>query len=365
MRGHKQTTTEPTMMFHHVREIQMRLLSVVSVLIVGMVVGYLFYQPLFEFIKAPLHGSLHYMSPSGSFLFIVKICMMIGVIAALPVAVYNVIMFIQPALEKRLSRSRVYFTTTASLVLAGTGAGFGFLIIVPLALHFFYGFQIDGLVAIISADEYLRFVMGITITFAVLFQLPLLLSLADHIRPLPPRTLLKFEKYVVLGSIVVAIVVPFANDLTVQTLVASPVIILYNLSIIVVIIQQAVRRRRERKQNKQQLIVEQDAKQFVRTTAAVVPPYSATPVPLKTMSSSRSTIPTPIVANPKQTAATVHRPMRSMDGTLYSRSTASVRVQPRTTPTRVISDIRRPVVPPRRSPGLSSGPAVINDKLSS
>jgi sec-independent protein translocase protein TatC len=103
-----------TTMFHHVREIQLRLLTVVAVLLVGMVVGYLFYEQLFQFIKSPLHTDLHYTSPAGSFNFIIKICMMVGLVGALPVAVYNIIMFIQPALKERISRLRVYVTTFLS-----------------------------------------------------------------------------------------------------------------------------------------------------------------------------------------------------------------------------------------------------------
>jgi sec-independent protein translocase protein TatC len=213
-----------------------------------MAVGYIFYEPLFAFVKAPLHAPLHYMSPAGSFTLVVKISLVIGVIAALPVAVYNAIMFVQPALTKRLSRTRVYFTTLASLVLSAGGAVFGFFFILPMALQFFYKFQVSGLEAIISADEYLRFVAGIIITFVLIFQLPLLISLADHIRPLPPKKLLKLEKYVIVGSIIVAIAVPFSFDPIVQLLIASPIIILYNLSILVVLAQRFMRKRIVRRQ---------------------------------------------------------------------------------------------------------------------
>lgn len=244
MRGHRGGTKQPTMMIHHVREIQIRLLAVVGVLLVGMIVGYMFYEPLFEFIKAPLNAPLHYMSPAGSFTFIIKICLMIGIIAALPVAIYNAIMFVQPALAKQLSKARIYFTTLASLVLAASGAAFGFLIIIPLALRFFYKFQVDGLVAIISADEYLRFVVSVIITFVLIFQLPLIISLIDHITPLPPKKLLKIEKYIIVGSVFIGVVVPFALDPTVQLLIASPIIVLYNLSIGIVVLQHAYRKRR-------------------------------------------------------------------------------------------------------------------------
>lgn len=246
---HEKRSAKSTTMIHHIREIQLRLLVTVLVLIAGMVVGYLFYEPLFHFIKSPLDGPLHYTSPAGSFSFIIKICLMIGVVVTLPVAVYNIIMFIQPALKERLSRTRVYVTTFLSLVFAVGGAAFAFLVIIPMALDFFFKFQVDGLEALISADDYLQFVVNVIVTFALIFQLPLIISLIDHIKPLPPKKLLKAEKFIIVGSIAIGVLVPFALDPVVQLLIASPIIILYNLSIVVVLIQQRSRRRTTAKSN--------------------------------------------------------------------------------------------------------------------
>lgn len=300
MRGRSETAAQaPTMMIHHVREIQLRLLAVVGVLIAGMVVGYLYYEPLFEFIKAPLSGPLHYTSPAGSFTFIIKICMMIGIIVTLPVAIYNAIMFVQPALSKRLSRARVYLTTFASLLLAAGGAAFGFFVIIPLALRFFYKFQVDGLVALISADEYLRFVVGVIITFVIIFQLPLLISLIDHIKPLPPRKLLKLEKYIIVGSVFVGVVVPFALDPTVQLLIASPIIVLYNLSIIIVVVQHGVRARRMKRA---------EARARKRTPHVAEPAAVQAPVPV---AATAPVVPATTISAP---VAPKRRPVRSMDG---------------------------------------------------
>lgn len=310
----------PTVMIHHIREIQLRLLAIVAVSLGGMAVGYLFYEPLFAFIKAPLDGPLHYMSPAGSFTFIIKICMMVGVIVALPVAVYNVIMFIQPALARRLSRLRVYLTTLASLLLAGSGAAFGYFIILPLALRFFYKFQVEGLEAIIAADEYLRFVIGVIITFVLIFQLPLLMSLADHIRPLPPRKLLKAEKYIVVGSIFIGVIVPFALDPTVQLLIASPIIVLYNLSIVIVLWQQFVRRRAPSKKELQSPATPPE-KDF---STAPEPTSQSAPMPIQAA--------VPTAHRPPVTAAPTPLRRRSIDGTLGGRRPAApVRPQPRPT----------------------------------
>lgn len=331
------------MMIHHVKEIQMRFLAVVAVLIAGMVVGYIFYEPLFAFIKAPLHGPLHYMSPVGSFSFIIKICLMTGIVAALPVAVYNFIMFVQPALSARLSRARVYATTFFSLLLATSGAAFAFFVILPLALRFFYKFKVDGLVALISADDYFRFVVNVVITFVVIFQLPLIISVIDHITPLPPRKLLKFEKFIIIGSVLIAVVVPFALDPTVQLLIASPIIILYNVAIVVVLLQHRARTQRLKR-----------AERVAAAEKAKMPAPLMPPLP---ESLSLATEPTPepepmpvpepaapVVPKPHPATPTVRKTVRkSMDGTIRR-----VKTKPAAplSKARFISDIR----PARRPP---------------
>lgn len=230
-------------LIHHVKEIQARLLCIVAVLLLGMAVGFFYYEQLFNIIRLPLHTDLHYTSPAGSFNFVVEVCFVVGIIFTLPVAVYNVIMFLQPALSTQLSKARVYLTTFFSLALAASGALFAFLVILPLALKFFFKFQVDGLVALISANDYLNFVVNIVVTFVIIFQLPLLLTTIDHIKPLSLRTLIKGEKYIIVLGFAIALIVPFAMDPIVQLLIASPIIILYNIAIISVLIQHAFQRK--------------------------------------------------------------------------------------------------------------------------
>lgn len=164
----------------------------------------------------------------------------------IPIIIYNVIMFVRPAFEKALPKRRVYLTTLFSALLAFAGAAFGFLVIVPGALQFFAGFQVNGLSALISADAYLGFVTNVIITFILVFQLPLLIAFIDTIKPLTPRKLFGAEKWVILGSLVISFLVPFALDITTSLLIAAPIVGLYNISIVIVLLRHAQQRYRER-----------------------------------------------------------------------------------------------------------------------
>jgi len=236
VRGKRQSLpTGQQVMLDHVKELRIRLFVCAGVLILGGVLGYLFYEQILVWLKSPLVGDLYYTTPAGSFNFILKVSTMVGIAMVIPLAVYQLIMFTSPALKKAFSRSRVIGYTGISVLLAAAGAAFGFYIILPGALHFFAGFQVSGLSALISADSYLSFVTNVLITFIIVFQIPLILVIIDHINPIPPKRLFNAEKYVILGGLVVSFFVPFALDITTSLLIAAPIIVLYNISIGVII----------------------------------------------------------------------------------------------------------------------------------
>jgi len=226
-------------MADHLKELRIRLLVIVAVIIIGGVVGYVFYPQILSWFRSPLHADLYYSSPAGSFSFIMKVSSMVGIGLALPVLIYNIMMFIQPALKQRFTVARITGFTIASVLLAVTGALFAFYTILPGALKFFGGFQVSGLSALISADSYLSFVSNSLITFMIVFQIPLLMIIIDRIKPISPKKLLSWEKYVVVGGLVIALVVPFAFDIVTCLLIAAPIVILYNISLVMIVAQHA------------------------------------------------------------------------------------------------------------------------------
>jgi len=222
----KQTISE------HVNELRIRLVRSALVFLVGGAVGYIFRNPLTEIIRKPLHETLYYSSPAGGFNFVMKICFITGLLLALPVLVYNVIGFIQPALKNPLTRKHVRRLALLSGLLAASAVIFVYFNVLPTSLHFFQGFQTSNIKALISTETYLNFVTNAMITFILIFQIPLLMLFIDKIRPTPPRTLLKYERHVIVGSLVIAILLPFTYDPVTQFIIAVPIVVLYNLSIL-------------------------------------------------------------------------------------------------------------------------------------
>ena len=245
MKRRNKVTSGDQILLDHVRELQKRLIATIAVFAVGSVIGYFLFEQIVNVLRAPLGQELYYSTPTGSLGFIVKICTMVGVAFALPTLVYNVMMFLRPAFGRAMSIKQAYLLTFGSVLLAFSGIAFGYYLIIPGALHFFAGFQFDGLTALITADSYLSFVTNVIITFIIVFQIPLLMALIDRVKPLTPKRLFANEKYIILAGLVISLFVPFAFDLTTSLLIALPIVVLYNISIIMIIWQHNYSRRRQ------------------------------------------------------------------------------------------------------------------------
>jgi len=220
--------------YQHLQELRARLGWCALALGIGAGFGYVLRGPVIGLLEHPLGQTLFYTSPMGSFDFVMRICLLVGFLAALPVMVYQALRFIEPALPKTLSLKLVWGTVLASLGLAAAGVAFGYLVSLPAALHFFNQVGTGNLHALITADQYFSFVINYLCVFAAVFQLPLLLLFINRITPLGPHKLRRFRKYVIVGSFAIALISPSAPDPLSQIILALPIIALYEVSIVLV-----------------------------------------------------------------------------------------------------------------------------------
>lgn len=250
----------------HIAELRGRLTKVALLFILGACVGYGFHDYFIETLKQPLNEKIYYTSPAGGFNFVMKICLVFGLVVALPALVYNLIEFIRPAFKNKIKKRSVRLVSLLSLVLALAGGVFAFLVVVPMSLKFFQHFT-EGVTALLSANDYLSFVINCVISFMVIFQAPLIVLFIDHIKPLTPSKLFQYEKHVIVGSLAAALILPFTYDPMTQFLIAIPIIALYNLSILFIAINHAGRKRAARKNRKPAAA----AKEYASQSSAKVP----------------------------------------------------------------------------------------------
>ncbi len=227
----------------HLQELRRRLLYPAGIMIMGSLVAYVFRQPIIRFLRQPLNQPLYYTSPTGSFEFVMQVCLLVGLLLALPVLCYNLIRFTEPAFRQALNRKHIAVILTSSFVLCLTGAAFAYYISLPAALHFFGLVGTADLQALISVDQYMRFLTTNLALFATLFQLPLVFLAINHFTPLSPRQFSSWRKYTIIGAFAVALILPTAPDPVSQLIIALPIIGLFELSNVAVIL---TNRRRQR-----------------------------------------------------------------------------------------------------------------------
>ncbi len=216
----------------HISELRRRFLWVFLAIGASAALGYILRVRIISIIQKPLGAPLIYTSPAGSFNFVLKVSVIIGVFVALPVLIYHTLRFIEPAFPARIKRGLMLKVISSSFLLAVAGACFGFFLMIPLSLHFFLGYSTAQIKPLITADEYLSFVLNHMITFALAFQIPMLFLFINRIKPLQPSKLLKYQRHVIVGAFALAIILPFTYDPLSQFIVAIPVIFLYYVSVI-------------------------------------------------------------------------------------------------------------------------------------
>lgn len=213
----------------HVRELRRRLIYSVSTLFVGSIVGYFIHEPLFRFIRRPLHEQLYYNNPTGGFNAIIKISILFGVLVAVPVFVYQIGKFLSPGFFRY--RNRALRIILFSIILAILGVLFAYYVSLPAALHFLANVDSQDLKSLITVNEYLNFVIGYIASFALLFQLPLIMLFINRIRPQRPGRLMRAQRYVIFISFVVAAFLTPTPDPVNQAIMAFPIILLYQFSV--------------------------------------------------------------------------------------------------------------------------------------
>lgn len=256
----------------HLKELQWRFMLIALFFIVGAVLAYNYRDIILPIFTAPLNGQkLIYLTPGGGFTFALLISVYAGLAVAFPILLQQLYSFLSPALPEK-ARRKSAIILISSLFLLVAGILFGYFVAVPSALTFLYGFADQYVTSALTADSYTNFVVAYTIGIGIVFQVPLLLLLLHTIKPLKPGGLMKSEKWVVLGAFIVAAILTPTPDPINQTIMAGPVIVVYQLGVIAVLISIASNAQKIKRQQRTEVKAAQLAE---------------APVPLETLASPK------------------------------------------------------------------------------
>lgn len=215
----------------HLQELRGRMIKAVIAIFIGFIVSYFYAEQLINFITAPA-GKLYYMSPAEGFFSYMKISFVTGTLGALPVILYQAWAFLVPALTVH-ERTALLLLVPASVILFYAGLAFSYFLVLPAALHFFIGFTTDNLQPLLSLGQYLSFIISFLLPFGVIFELPLFLVVLAKVGLISSTFLRSKRKIVVVLSFVLGAVISPTPDVFSQTMIAIPLLLLYEASILV------------------------------------------------------------------------------------------------------------------------------------
>ncbi|MEV4176576.1 twin-arginine translocase subunit TatC [Nonomuraea sp. NPDC049709] len=221
----------------HLRELRNRLLIALAAMIVGIVVGFIVFDPVWAFIKEPFcetpqagqlrpgECTLIFGGIFQSFFLTLKVSAMVGIVVSSPVWLYQLWAFVTPALYRNEKRYSITFLGLAvPLFLLGAALAY---FIMDTSLAILLGFAPTDSVAAIQIDEYVSYVLIMLVIFGISFELPLLLVFLNIIGVLSHATVKKHRRTVIFVMFIFgAIITPGGDPLTMMAL-AMPMIVLY------------------------------------------------------------------------------------------------------------------------------------------
>jgi sec-independent protein translocase protein TatC len=218
----------------HLGELRTRIMRSLIALLIGLGIAFPFSQKVVDWLARPIVKSgntLVFLAVTEAFWVQMKVALFLGLFLAAPGILWQVWRFVEPGLHSHEKKYAVPFVVIGSLLFIGGGA-FSLLIVVPSATTFLLSYARPGLQPMISIGNYVDFLVKFTLAFGAVFEVPLAMTLAARMGLVTPKALAKNRKYAILGAFVAAAVLTPTPDMINQSLMAGPIIVLYEVGIL-------------------------------------------------------------------------------------------------------------------------------------
>jgi Tat protein translocase TatC len=221
----------------HLEELRSRILRSLAAIVVGCAIGLWVVQQyqLVSLLKEPIApyltgGKLVVTSPTEPVMIVLKLGLLVGLVLASPIILWQTWAFLAPALYQREKRALVP-SLFVGLGLFLTGVALAYHFVVPQALRVLFSFQTEAIAPFITYDAYFGFVLQVTLALGLSFELPLVILILSWLGVVGPRELSRFRRYaVVLAFIAGAILSPGADVLS-MAMMTLPLLVLYEVGV--------------------------------------------------------------------------------------------------------------------------------------
>ena len=236
----------------HLEELRWRIIWSLLAVVLGVVAAFIVLQQfdIFKFLERPilpyLNGNkLKYTHPADPFSVLISASVTIGIVLALPIILYQVWAFLAPALykhEKRLVLPVIF----GAIALFVSGVALSFFVVLPLAIGWLMNIaaNTDALEPMITYREYFSFAVNMSLAFGLCFELPIVILLLATLGIVTPEFLRRYRRHALVLCVVAGALLSPGDLVWTTLLLAAPLYLLYELSVVLTVV---VYRRRRRK----------------------------------------------------------------------------------------------------------------------
>jgi len=237
----------------HLEELRWRIIWSLVALILGVAVAFFVLQQfdIFKFLERPIlpylgGNKLKYTHPADPLSVLISASFTIGIVIALPVILYQVWSFLAPALYKHEKRV-VLPVIFAAIGLFVAGVSLSFYVVLPLAIGWLMKIaaNTDALEPMITYRDYFSFAVNMSLAFGLCFELPIAILLLAILGLVTPEFLRRFRRHALILCVVTGALLSPGDLIWTTMLLAAPLYLLYEVSVILTVLVYRRKRKRE------------------------------------------------------------------------------------------------------------------------
>jgi sec-independent protein translocase protein TatC len=237
----------------HIRELRNRILKAILGILVGAIVGWIFYDPIWRVLQHPyckipqsnrLNGQCA-LTTTGildPFVLRIKICVIIGLVLASPIWLYQLWAFVAPGLYQR-ERRWTYVFMAGSVPLFAMGAFLAYETL-DKGLGILLGFTPEHVVPLVTITSYLSYAVAMLLIFGATFELPLFVVVLNLAGVLTHARIRKWRRTLLFGIFVFAAVATPSQDPFTMLALALPTVVLFEVAEVVAYVHDRRKARR-------------------------------------------------------------------------------------------------------------------------
>jgi len=217
----------------HLNELRKRIIISLIALGMAIAVSFPFASVLLEILKLPASGvieKLAFFSPQEAFLIYMRIAFLSGLVICMPIILSQLWVFISPAIEEGLKKRASSFILFCFLAFI-LGIFFAYFILIPPALKFLLSFAQSQLQPVISANNYISFIVSLLLGCGLVFQMPVLSFILTKLGIINAKILRGKYKYAIVIIFIAAAIITPTPDALNMLILACPMLFLYEVSI--------------------------------------------------------------------------------------------------------------------------------------